>query len=104
MFLFVFTFLFALCCRADTRLVTGQALEDNHGGWLNSSIVPAFEAYADTCFKEYGNKVGALRKMLKISVVTLYFDHAAVLVNSANIHSAKLDVLPCTCIDVKVAG
>ena len=34
-----------------------QALEDKYGGWLNASIVPAFEAYADTCFREFGGKV-----------------------------------------------
>ncbi|CAM9426799.1 unnamed protein product [Ectocarpus sp. 12 AP-2014] len=34
-----------------------QALEDKYGGWLNESIVPAFDAYADTCFREYGGKV-----------------------------------------------
>lgn len=34
-----------------------KALEDKYGGWLNTSIVPVFEAYAEACFKEYGSKV-----------------------------------------------
>lgn len=41
-----------------------KALEDKYGGWLNESIVPAFDAYADTCFREYGSKVR--KKMLTL--------------------------------------
>lgn len=35
-----------------------QWLED-YGGWLNESSTDFFEQYADTCFKEFGNKVPA---------------------------------------------
>ncbi|XP_076816813.1 uncharacterized protein LOC143462503 [Clavelina lepadiformis] len=36
-----------------------QALEENYGGWLDQSgkVVDAFAAYADLCFKEFGNNV-----------------------------------------------
>ncbi|KAK9136880.1 hypothetical protein Sjap_007474 [Stephania japonica] len=34
-----------------------QALEDEYGGWLNRKIVKDFTAYADACFREFGNRV-----------------------------------------------
>ncbi|KAJ8559279.1 hypothetical protein K7X08_003337 [Anisodus acutangulus] len=40
-----------------------QVLEDEHGGWLSQEIVyaeyfpPDFTAYADVCFKEFGDRV-----------------------------------------------
>ncbi|XWS71302.1 hypothetical protein CRYUN_Cryun03dG0126700 [Craigia yunnanensis] len=34
-----------------------QALEDEYGGWLNQKIVRDFTAYADVCFKEFGDRV-----------------------------------------------
>ncbi|GAV66941.1 Glyco_hydro_1 domain-containing protein [Cephalotus follicularis] len=34
-----------------------QALEDEYGGWLNRKIVKDFTAYADVCFREFGDRV-----------------------------------------------
>ncbi|KFK42638.1 hypothetical protein AALP_AA1G021300 [Arabis alpina] len=34
-----------------------QALQDEYGGWLSRESVRDFTAYADTCFKEFGDRV-----------------------------------------------
>ncbi|CAN6468856.1 unnamed protein product [Victoria cruziana] len=34
-----------------------QALEDEYGGWLSLKIVEDFTAYADVCFREFGDRV-----------------------------------------------
>eukprot|EP01018_Ginkgo_biloba_P003114 Gb_13349 [translate_table: standard] len=34
-----------------------QSLEDEYGGWVSSKIVEDFVAYADVCFKEFGDRV-----------------------------------------------
>ncbi|KAL4629164.1 hypothetical protein ACB092_05G288500 [Castanea dentata] len=34
-----------------------QALEDEYGGWLNRNIVRDFTAYADVCFRKFGDRV-----------------------------------------------
>ncbi|XP_022854687.1 beta-glucosidase 11-like [Olea europaea var. sylvestris] len=34
-----------------------QALEDEYGGWLSRKIVKDFVVYADTCFREFGDRV-----------------------------------------------
>ncbi|XVF69419.1 hypothetical protein PTKIN_Ptkin11bG0080600 [Pterospermum kingtungense] len=34
-----------------------QALEDEYGGWVNRKIVRDFTAYADVCFREFGDRV-----------------------------------------------
>ncbi|CAF2237702.1 unnamed protein product [Brassica napus] len=34
-----------------------QYLEDEYGGWINSRIIQDFTAYADVCFREFGNHV-----------------------------------------------
>ncbi|XP_023644618.1 beta-glucosidase 11 isoform X2 [Capsella rubella] len=34
-----------------------QTLEDEYGGWLSQESVRDFTAYADTCFKEFGDRV-----------------------------------------------
>ncbi|KAL1168345.1 hypothetical protein V6Z11_A05G076600 [Gossypium hirsutum] len=34
-----------------------QTLEDEYGGWLNRGIVKDFTAYADICFREFGDRV-----------------------------------------------
>ncbi|CAN6883154.1 unnamed protein product [Brassica oleracea] len=34
-----------------------QVLEDEYGGWLSRESVRDFTAYADTCFKEFGDRV-----------------------------------------------
>ncbi|KAL5983751.1 Cyanidin 3-O-glucoside 7-O-glucosyltransferase (acyl-glucose) [Asimina triloba] len=35
-----------------------QILEDEYGGWLSPEIVVDFTAYADVCFREFGDRVG----------------------------------------------
>ncbi|XP_002523071.2 beta-glucosidase 11 [Ricinus communis] len=34
-----------------------QALEDEYGGWLSRRIIKDFTAYADVCFREFGDRV-----------------------------------------------
>nr|DAD38078.1 TPA_asm: hypothetical protein HUJ06_008719 [Nelumbo nucifera] len=34
-----------------------QTLEDEYGGWLSQKIVNDFTAYADVCFREFGDRV-----------------------------------------------
>ncbi|CAN7049888.1 unnamed protein product [Brassica rapa subsp. trilocularis] len=34
-----------------------QALEDEYGGWIDRKIIGDFTAFADVCFKEFGNAV-----------------------------------------------
>ncbi|KAK4482183.1 hypothetical protein RD792_009324 [Penstemon davidsonii] len=34
-----------------------QVLEDEYGGWLSRKIVKDFRAYADVCFREFGDRV-----------------------------------------------
>ncbi|PNT68821.1 beta-glucosidase 5-like isoform X2 [Brachypodium distachyon] len=34
-----------------------QILEDEYGGWLSSRIIEDFTAYADVCFREFGDRV-----------------------------------------------
>ncbi|XP_023634159.1 beta-glucosidase 10 [Capsella rubella] len=34
-----------------------QSLEDEYGGWLNGKIIEDFTAYADVCFREFGEDV-----------------------------------------------
>uniref|UniRef100_A0A0E0JQ61 4-hydroxy-7-methoxy-3-oxo-3,4-dihydro-2H-1,4-benzoxazin-2-yl glucosidebeta-D-glucosidase n=1 Tax=Oryza punctata TaxID=4537 RepID=A0A0E0JQ61_ORYPU len=34
-----------------------QALEDEYDGWLSTRIVEDFTAYADVCFREFGDRV-----------------------------------------------
>ncbi|XP_009594034.1 beta-glucosidase 11 [Nicotiana tabacum] len=34
-----------------------QALEDEYGGWMSRKIIDDFTAYADVCFKEFGDRV-----------------------------------------------
>lgn len=34
-----------------------QALQDEYGGWLSRNVVKDFTAYADVCFREFGDRV-----------------------------------------------
>ncbi|XLT11997.1 hypothetical protein HN51_057687 [Arachis hypogaea] len=34
-----------------------QALEDEYGGWVNKKIVRDFTAFANVCFREFGDRV-----------------------------------------------
>ncbi|KAF2315007.1 hypothetical protein GH714_037519 [Hevea brasiliensis] len=36
-----------------------QSLEDEYGGWLSRNIVRDFTAYADVCFREFGDRVSS---------------------------------------------
>ncbi|KAM3352172.1 hypothetical protein ACQJBY_023810 [Aegilops geniculata] len=40
-----------------------QILEDEYGGWLSPRIVEDFTAYADVCFKEFGDRVASWTTM-----------------------------------------
>ncbi|KAM0053949.1 putative beta-glucosidase [Helianthus debilis subsp. tardiflorus] len=35
----------------------GQILEDEYGGWLSRKAMKDFVAYADVCFREFGDRV-----------------------------------------------
>ncbi|CAE5956375.1 unnamed protein product [Arabidopsis arenosa] len=48
-----------------------QALEDEYGGWLNQEIVRDFTAYADTCFKEFGDRVSHWTTINEVNVFAL---------------------------------
>ncbi|KNA07563.1 hypothetical protein SOVF_170640, partial [Spinacia oleracea] len=39
------------------HLDTPQVLEDEYGGFLSARIIEDFTAYADVCFKEFGDRV-----------------------------------------------
>ncbi|XP_058227514.1 beta-glucosidase 11-like isoform X2 [Rhododendron vialii] len=34
-----------------------QALEDEYGGWISRKVVKDFTAYADVCFREFGDRI-----------------------------------------------
>ncbi|KFK37527.1 hypothetical protein AALP_AA4G268600, partial [Arabis alpina] len=34
-----------------------QSLEDEYGGWISRKVIKDFTAYADVCFREFGNHV-----------------------------------------------
>uniref|UniRef100_A0A453LUU4 Uncharacterized protein n=5 Tax=Triticinae TaxID=1648030 RepID=A0A453LUU4_AEGTS len=36
-----------------------QILEDEYGGWLSPKIIEDFTAYADVCFREFGDRVAS---------------------------------------------
>uniref|UniRef100_A0A453FSB4 Uncharacterized protein n=1 Tax=Aegilops tauschii subsp. strangulata TaxID=200361 RepID=A0A453FSB4_AEGTS len=36
-----------------------QILEDEYGGWLSPRIIEDFTAYADVCFREFGDRVAS---------------------------------------------
>jgi beta-glucosidase len=48
-----------------------QALEDEYGGWLSQEIVRDFTAYADTCFKEFGDRVSHWTTINEVNVFAL---------------------------------
>uniref|UniRef100_A0ACD5W432 Uncharacterized protein n=1 Tax=Avena sativa TaxID=4498 RepID=A0ACD5W432_AVESA len=51
-----------------------QILEDEYGGWLSPRIVEDFTAYADVCFREFGDRVASWTTMNEqnIGVVASY--------------------------------
>ncbi|KAM3278232.1 hypothetical protein ACQJBY_045847 [Aegilops geniculata] len=36
-----------------------QILEDEYGGWLSPRIIEDFTAYADVCFREFGDRIAS---------------------------------------------
>ncbi|XP_020150990.1 beta-glucosidase 2 [Aegilops tauschii subsp. strangulata] len=45
-----------------------QILEDQYGGWLSPKIVEDFTAYADVCFREFGNRVASWTTIDEINI------------------------------------
>ncbi|KAF5204243.1 Beta-glucosidase [Thalictrum thalictroides] len=48
-----------------------QALEDDYNGWLSEKIVDDFTAYADVCFKEFGDRVSYWTTMNEPNAIAL---------------------------------
>ncbi|OVA00214.1 Glycoside hydrolase [Macleaya cordata] len=48
-----------------------QALEDEYGGWLSQKIVSDFTAYADVCFKEFGDRISTWTTLNEANVFVL---------------------------------
>ncbi|CAN4091421.1 unnamed protein product [Withania somnifera] len=48
-----------------------QALEDEYGGWMSRRIIDDFTAYADVCFKEFGDRVLHWTTLNEANVFTL---------------------------------
>ncbi|KAI3983587.1 hypothetical protein MKX01_000599 [Papaver californicum] len=48
-----------------------QSLEDEYGGWLSGKIVKDFTAYADLCFKEFGDRVSTWTTINEANVFVL---------------------------------
>lgn len=48
-----------------------QVLEDDYGGWLSQKIIKDFTAYADVCFKEFGDRVLYWTTVNEANVFTL---------------------------------
>ncbi|OVA00215.1 Glycoside hydrolase [Macleaya cordata] len=48
-----------------------QALEDEYGGWLSRKIVKDFTAYADVCFREFGDRVSTWTTLNEANVFVL---------------------------------
>ncbi|XP_044977411.1 beta-glucosidase 2-like isoform X3 [Hordeum vulgare subsp. vulgare] len=48
-----------------------QILEDQYGGWLSPRIVEDFTAYADVCFREFGDRVASWTTMDEANIGVL---------------------------------
>ncbi|KAL6902144.1 hypothetical protein ACP4OV_005020 [Aristida adscensionis] len=46
-----------------------QILEDEYGGWLSPRIVDDFTAYADACFREFGDRVAHWTTVLEPNIL-----------------------------------
>ncbi|EHA8590949.1 hypothetical protein COCNU_scaffold028365G000010 [Cocos nucifera] len=48
-----------------------QVLEDEYGGWLSPKIVDDFTAYADACFREFGDRVSHWTTMIQPNIMAI---------------------------------
>ncbi|XP_039119247.1 beta-glucosidase 22-like isoform X2 [Dioscorea cayenensis subsp. rotundata] len=48
-----------------------QALEDEYNGWLSPRIMDDFTAYADVCFREFGDRVSHWTTMAEVNIMSL---------------------------------
>ncbi|KAK4587621.1 hypothetical protein RGQ29_018863 [Quercus rubra] len=48
-----------------------QALEDEYGGWVSRKIVKDFTAYADVCFRKFGDRISYWTTMNEANVFVL---------------------------------
>ncbi|KFK29802.1 hypothetical protein AALP_AA7G181200 [Arabis alpina] len=48
-----------------------QSLEDEYGGWISRRIIKDFTAYADVCFREFGNHVKFWNTINEANVFTI---------------------------------
>ncbi|TVU34212.1 hypothetical protein EJB05_16043 [Eragrostis curvula] len=46
-----------------------QILEDEYGGWVSPRIIDDFTAYADVCFREFGDRVAHWTTMLEPNIM-----------------------------------
>ncbi|KXG33591.1 hypothetical protein SORBI_3003G332700 [Sorghum bicolor] len=54
-----------------SQLDPPQILEDEYGGWLSPKIVEDFTAYADVCFREFGDRVSHWTTLDEVNVAAL---------------------------------
>ncbi|PHT38650.1 Beta-glucosidase 1 [Capsicum baccatum] len=57
----------ATLCHSDIP----QALQDEYGGWMSRKIIDDFAAYADVCFKEFGDRVLYWTTLNEVNVFTV---------------------------------
>ncbi|ONM37027.1 Beta-glucosidase 11 [Zea mays] len=48
-----------------------QILEDEYGGWLSPMVVEDFTAYADVCFREFGDRVSHWTTLDEVNVAAI---------------------------------
>ncbi|KAM0954378.1 putative beta-glucosidase [Dioscorea sansibarensis] len=48
-----------------------QTLEDEYNGWLSPKIVDDFTAYADVCFREFGDRVSHWTTMVEVNIMSM---------------------------------
>ncbi|KAL3359388.1 hypothetical protein AABB24_016113 [Solanum stoloniferum] len=48
-----------------------QTLQDEYGGWMSRKIIDDFTAYADVCFKEFGDRVSYWTTLNEVNVFTI---------------------------------
>uniref|UniRef100_A0A0E0L1M4 Uncharacterized protein n=1 Tax=Oryza punctata TaxID=4537 RepID=A0A0E0L1M4_ORYPU len=46
-----------------------QSLQDEYGGWINPKVVDDFTAYADVCFREFGDRVAHWTTVLEPNIM-----------------------------------